>query len=68
VILSNDGYDFINVRSDTLLGHHESSHIETSFTPAGGNVAFVDGHVAWREFSQTGIRYGTGGGIPFHYW
>ena len=67
-ILSNNGSNFINVRSDTILGHHESAHIEGEEVPAGSNVACVDGHVEWREFNRIGVRYGTGGSIPYHYW
>ena len=42
-----------------------TSHLAGLFSglrPAGGNIAFEDGHVAWRDFSKMQHRYTTGGG------
>ena len=33
--------------------------------PAGGNIAYVDGHVKWRHFQDMRIRYMWG---PYQWW
>jgi prepilin-type processing-associated H-X9-DG protein len=37
-----------------------SNHLKTPREPYGINIGFVDGHVAWRPFSQMEIRFGHG--------
>ena len=37
---------------------HRSSHLNrTTGLPTGGNILFLDGHVAWRSFEQMSLRY-----------
>jgi len=45
---------------------HISAHLE-GFIPAGGNVAMLDGHVQWRNFSQMQVRTTAGAQTAF-YW
>jgi prepilin-type processing-associated H-X9-DG protein len=45
---------------------HISPHLE-GFVPAGGNVAMLDGHVQWRNFSQMRLRTSSGAQTLF-YW
>jgi prepilin-type processing-associated H-X9-DG protein len=43
----------------TNYGIYDStSHLKTDAVPLGGNIGFVDGHVAWRPFDDMGGRYG----------
>jgi prepilin-type N-terminal cleavage/methylation domain-containing protein/prepilin-type processing-associated H-X9-DG protein len=35
-----------------------TSHLKTDAVPLGGNIGFVDGHVAWRTFDDMAGRYG----------
>jgi prepilin-type N-terminal cleavage/methylation domain-containing protein/prepilin-type processing-associated H-X9-DG protein len=36
---------------------HQSAHLDgTGKMPAGGNITFLDGHVAWRKFPQMIVR------------
>ena len=54
----------INYRFQAFF-EDRTSHLAGLFggiLPAGGNIAFEDGHVAWRDFSQMQHRYTTGGG------
>lgn len=37
--------------------YDSSSHLISDREPAGGNIGFVDGHVAWRPFSQMERRW-----------
>jgi len=37
--------------------YDSSSHLINEKEPAGGNIGFVDGHVAWRPFSQMEMRW-----------
>jgi len=45
-----------------MLGDHQvydrTSHLKTDALPLGGNIGFLDGHVAWRPFSEMVARYG----------
>jgi prepilin-type processing-associated H-X9-DG protein len=45
---------------------HISPHLD-GFIPAGGNVAMLDGHVQWRNFSQMQLRT-TSGAQTWFYW
>lgn len=38
----------------------QSNHLNKAGKPLGGNIGFVDGHVAWRPFDQMQIRAVTG--------
>ena len=38
--------------------HDRTSHLKTDAEPLGGNIGFLDGHVAWRPFSEMVVRYG----------
>lgn len=35
---------------------HRSAHIGSGPLPLGGNIAFLDGHVAWRKFDKMTVR------------
>ncbi|MBN1845552.1 MAG: type II secretion system protein [Sedimentisphaerales bacterium] len=43
---------------------HQSSHLHGE-TPSGGNIAFVDGHVGWRDFDKMQIRFQR---PPINHW
>ncbi len=47
-------YNYTDVAGGFYL-HHLSPHLKGSF-PAGGNVGFKDGHVAWRKFDSMDQR------------
>jgi prepilin-type N-terminal cleavage/methylation domain-containing protein/prepilin-type processing-associated H-X9-DG protein len=38
---------------------HKTSHLERNL-PVGGNILFLDSHVAWRKFGDMKMRYNTG--------
>lgn len=38
----------------------QSNHLDKSGMPLGGNIGFVDGHVAWRPFAQMQMRLKMG--------
>ncbi len=49
---------------------HLCPHLD-GFVPAGGNLAMLDGHVEWRQFSQMQVRTFTsvnGTATPVFYW
>jgi prepilin-type processing-associated H-X9-DG protein len=48
--------------------YDSSSHLVTDKEPAGGNIGFVDGHVAWRPFSQMENRWPPPGDCPDWWW
>jgi prepilin-type N-terminal cleavage/methylation domain-containing protein/prepilin-type processing-associated H-X9-DG protein len=62
VVISTPGNDFINVPSTSgIITLHRSGHMQLGKSvPAGGQVLFLDGHVAWRQFNQMKARYDTG--------
>ena len=64
--------DFANVAGGLLKhGIYDSScHLGASSQPQGGNIVFVDGHVAWRHFTELRYRYapGAGNSPPYHWW
>ncbi len=35
---------------------HRSAHMGSRALPSGGNIAFLDGHVAWRKFDKMTLR------------
>ena len=45
---------------------HTSAHMGKGGLPAGGNVAFKDGHVQWRPFNHMIVR--TGANDPGFWW
>jgi len=45
-----------------------TNHLIDMSKPAGGNMGFVDGHVAWRDFAEMECRVGGTGWVPLHYW
>jgi prepilin-type N-terminal cleavage/methylation domain-containing protein/prepilin-type processing-associated H-X9-DG protein len=47
--------NFTRVTSAVVTSGHSTSHLAGN-EPAGGNVLFVDGHVAWRTFRSMAIR------------
>jgi prepilin-type processing-associated H-X9-DG protein len=42
-----------------------TNHLKTAAEPWGGNIGFLDGHVAWRPFKDMGRRYGA---TPGFWW
>jgi prepilin-type N-terminal cleavage/methylation domain-containing protein len=51
---SRYSYNYTDVAGGFYL-HHLSPHLKGKF-PAGGNVGFKDGHVAWRKFDSMDQR------------
>ncbi len=64
--------DFSSVAGGLLKhGIYDSScHLGSSSRAQGGNIVFVDGHVAWRSFTEMQYRYAPGDGhsSPYHWW
>jgi prepilin-type processing-associated H-X9-DG protein len=62
--MRNDEYpngNFTRVSGGMLTSYgiyDSTSHLKTDAEPLGGNIGFVDGHVAWRPFHDMGGRYG----------
>ena len=52
---------FVNVPGGFVVPHL-SPHLKSTL-PAGGNLAFKDGHVAWRPFSAMSQRASSGRGF-----
>ncbi|MBN1844127.1 MAG: prepilin-type N-terminal cleavage/methylation domain-containing protein [Sedimentisphaerales bacterium] len=44
--------------------YDQTNHVREG-EPVGTNIAFVDGHVNWRDFSEMQVRYTNG---PFQWW
>jgi prepilin-type processing-associated H-X9-DG protein len=40
-----------------------TNHLKSVGEPWGGNIGFLDGHVAWRPFKDMGRRYGSAPGF-----
>jgi type II secretory pathway pseudopilin PulG len=55
---------FVNVPGGFMSGSlpHLSPHLNGTL-PAGGNLAFKDGHVAWRKFTEMSQRASSGRGF-----
>lgn len=47
-------YQWVNIQG-VYPKQHRTSHMDGAL-PAGGNVAMLDGHVEWRNFSQMSLR------------
>ena len=63
------GINYVNVAGDALFPPDISPHLKGPF-PAGGNIGFKDGHVAWRNFndmSQWSFQAG-GPSTPSYWW
>jgi prepilin-type processing-associated H-X9-DG protein len=39
---------------------HRANHLKRGNMGVGGNILFLDGHVAWRDLSEMKIRYSPG--------
>ena len=53
--------NFSMVSGGMLIDHgiyDSTSHLKTEAEPLGGNIGFLDGHVAWRPFDDMAGRYG----------
>ncbi|MCP4452687.1 MAG: hypothetical protein GY809_14590 [Planctomycetes bacterium] len=65
------GYNFGMVTVGGTWGtnglHDRTSHLKTDEEPQGGNIGFLDSHVAWRSFEKMEARYG-GSGSPAFFW
>jgi len=44
--------------------YDRTNHLIRGTEPAGGNVVYVDGHVAWRRFEEMAVRVSP----PYHWW
>jgi len=44
---------------------HTSAHLKRPY-PSGGNVGYLDSHVAWKKFEKMEVR--TAGGAPSFWW
>lgn len=51
-----NGNDFSRIVGGSPIPHR-TAHLSSSLQPTGGNILFLDGHVAWRPFSQMQLRY-----------
>ena len=53
-------YDFVNgiATANVTGGFHRPAHMEKKF-PAGGNILYLDSHVAWRKFRDMKLMYKT---------
>ena len=54
---------------------HLSAHLGKGGIPTGGNIAYKDGHVAWKKFDASSpspnanlTRVRTGGNTPYFWW
>ena len=55
-------YNYTDITTGSYFKHHLSPHLKGR-VPAGGNVAFLDGHAQWRKFDNMFVRgYGGVGG------
>ncbi len=55
-------YNYTDIDTGSYFKHHLSAHLKGK-VPAGGNVAFLDGHAEWRKFDKMFVRgYGGVGG------
>jgi type II secretory pathway pseudopilin PulG len=64
--LAQPGYEHPENNYTNIIGGYRISHLSAHLAgdlPAGGNVGFKDGHVAWRDFKEMVPR--TGGSTPF---
>ena len=55
----SQGQSFINVKGG-WAGIHSTAHVKRDGRPAGGNILFLDGHVAWRDFGEMRQRAASG--------
>ena len=54
--------NFAQVTSTSgYVSYHTTSHITSKRRPAGGDILYVDGHVAWRPFKEMRINYSASG-------
>jgi prepilin-type N-terminal cleavage/methylation domain-containing protein/prepilin-type processing-associated H-X9-DG protein len=59
-VLSEGPNNFNNVSSASgIVDVQHSGHMDRGL-PSGGNMAFLDGHTAWRPFKEMESRYNTG--------
>jgi prepilin-type N-terminal cleavage/methylation domain-containing protein/prepilin-type processing-associated H-X9-DG protein len=54
----SQGTSFLNIRGG-WAGMHSTAHTKDG-RPMGGNILFLDGHVAWRPFSEMRQRLASG--------
>jgi prepilin-type processing-associated H-X9-DG protein len=46
---------------------HNTAHLATGGRPLGGNILYLDGHVAWRNFRDMRFRLQAQGGPKFYF-
>jgi prepilin-type processing-associated H-X9-DG protein len=54
--VSDRNFDLAVLSANAPAGYYGSSHLQGQ-RPAGGNILFLDGHVAWRNFDQMAMWY-----------
>ena len=60
-----DGKNFVDIVGGSAV-HHRAPHFDlTTDQPAGGNIAFADGHIEWRPFGQMSRMTSR---APLHWW
>jgi len=58
---------FVDIESGWASGRHKSPHLNGKF-PAGGNLLFGDGHVAYRDFDLMRVRNDPRPDIGIYFW
>lgn len=66
VISDTGATTYTAIQGSTTLDKHTTSHVQGS-KPAGGNILFCDGHVAWITWSDMNNWYITTGSSPRFY-
>ena len=61
----SSGEPFFNPNDQYPLWPNNSNHLEGSDKPSGGNIGFVDGHVAWRDLDDMEVRFVTHTNMSF---
>ncbi len=62
VLSTGDRQNFSAVPS-SITGTHQTAHLGNNGLPLGSNLAFVDGHVEWKDWGKLKPRYTSGGSI-----
>lgn len=65
VVSGGNPPNFVAVKGGWVKDH-KTSHLEKN-GPAGGNILFLDSHVAWRKFKDMKMRDDVGGNIRFYF-
>ena len=66
-VISEGTNRFVGIPTSNVPTGHQSSHLNGK-RAAGGNILFLDGHVAWRNFRQMEVRQIADAGRDFRFW